>query len=243
MKYILIVIATMCGLLCTNRQKPNRDYFHYFEYIMENYYYYYYQYPDSASEIIRFMEYSTTIYPDFDHFPENEIILSEILPILSGRDIQIKNDDYFTILQGDDTLFCRLRFLFSPCDIDRFIGKSSKEYYRFYSKFSRPRFFDKAGHAVILPEKVIEFQNDYITISERQIEISKTPFRYYINESGEVPIYLFLEYELGKGLRDFCSKEEEGLNGFYYQSLDSLCHDFCINNRIERIVFPSFDYR
>ncbi|WP_299088827.1 hypothetical protein [uncultured Bacteroides sp.] len=242
MKNISIAIAIICGLLCVNTQNQVNDNYYCLKGLVENYYYHYYKYPNSVSEIIQFTEYCLTVDTNYFPSPEKKIIQSEILPRLNNLNIQIVNNDNFGILQNNDTLFCFKKYLFSPCEINLFIGDSAQEYYAFYNRFSKPRFFDKAGFAIILSEKAIDFENDLIKSTEQQIGINSISFRYYMNEKDTIPVFLFLEYEFGKGLRDFCDKKKK-LNTSYYQQLDSLCNEFCINNKIARIIFPSFDYQ
>lgn len=141
MKKIPTIIVLICGLLCTNMQNTVRDDYYYLRDIVENYYYYYYQYPNSASEIIQFTEYCLTVDTNYFSSPEKKIIQSKILPRLDNSNIQIINNDGFGILQNNDTLFYYKKQLFSPCEIDLFIGDSVQEYYAFYNKFSKPRFF------------------------------------------------------------------------------------------------------
>lgn len=242
MKNTPIIIAIICGLLCVNIQAPVEDDYYPFRDIIENYYLHYYEYPNSVSEIIQFTEYCLTVDTNYFPSPEKKTIQSKILPRLNNRNIQIINNDNFGILQNNDTLFYFKKYLFSPCEIDLFIGDSVQEYYAFYSKFSKPRFFDEVGHAIIPSEKDIDFQNDLIKFTEQQTRINDIPFRHYMNGKDTIPVFLFLEYELGKGLRDFCDKKKN-LNKTYYQPLDSLCNKFCSNNKITRIIFSSLDYQ
>lgn len=141
MKKIPTIIVVICGLLCPNMQNTVRDDYYYLRDIVENYFYHYYQYPNSASEIIQFTEYCLSVDTNYFSSPDKKIIQSEILPRLDNSNIQIINNDGFGILQNNDTLFYYKKQLFSPCEIDLFIGDSVQEYYAFYNKFSKPRFF------------------------------------------------------------------------------------------------------
>ena len=242
MKKIPTSIVVICGLLCPNMQNTVRDDYYYLRDIVENYFYHYYQYPNSASEIIQFTEYCLSVDTNYFSSPDKKIIQSEILPRLDNSNIQIINNDGFGILQNNDTLFYYKKQLFSPCEIDLFIGDSVQEYYAFYNKFSKPRFFNETGHAIILSGKNIEFQNDLVKYAEQQIRVNGIPFRYYVNEKDTIPIFLFLEYKFEKGLCNFCDKKKT-LSESYYQPLDSLCNRFCSDNKIARIIFSSLDYQ
>ena len=240
MKKIPTIIVLICGLLCTNMQNTVRYDYYYLRDIVENYYYY--QYPNSASEIIQFTEYCLTVDTNYFSSPEKKIIQSKILPRLDNSNIQIINNDGFGILQNNDTLFYYKKQLFSPCEIDLFIGDSVQEYYAFYNKFSKPRFFNEEGHAIILSGQNIEFQNDLVKYAELQIRMNGIPFRYYVNGKDTIPVFLFLEYDFENGLRSFCDKKKT-LHESYYQPLDSLCNRFCNENKIARIIFSSLNYQ
>lgn len=134
--------------------------------------------------------------------------------------------------------------LFSPCDIALFVNGEPKEYHSFYSKYSKPRFFDYKDSAILSVRMDSIFQLNIMNLQKKFIKTDEKTLscKSYIYENDTIPIYTFLEYKGGDKLHNFCDHSQKIPLNIFYNELNRFCDLFCMENNLSRIIFMLPDY-
>lgn len=247
MRKIFFLICTLCSMYCSPQVCTNMgsdSLYPYLHNIVSGYYYDHYDYPTSIEELMSYMEFNIGFYSE----PYKQIIESLIIPVLDENKsaISIVKDEDFGIYLGTDTLLylSPLSMFLSPCDIPIFIGKDPREYANFIRKFTHPLFFSQQGSAILQPEKLIKnFELQFHGLQRSYFKLkSDTGYNFYMHDNKKIPIHIFLEYKVNKGLYNYCTKEKIERKIDFYKTLDKLLDVFCRKHDCGRIVFVSPDY-
>lgn len=246
-KVMVFIICVLYGTLCSSQNsfKTKEDKMYpYLDDIMRGYYHDYYDYPTSIEELITYSKYSLGFYPE----PYKQIIESFIIPTLTDNKstIRIAKGEDFVIYSGVDTLLYISPFsmFLSPCDIQIFIGKDPKEYANFIRTFINPIFFSQQGEAILLREKLIEdFKLQFSELQQNYLKPElNCIYNSYDYDGEKVPTHLFLEYNVDKGLYNYCTKKEISIKSEFYKALKNMLDIFCRKYNCSRIVFVCPDY-
>lgn len=247
MRKMIFTICTLCSMCCSSQEGSNigsDKMYPYLDNIVSGYYYDHYDYPTSVEELIVYMKSNIGFYSD----SYKQVIESLIMPVLDENKstISIVKGEDFGIYLGTDTLLylSPLSMFLSPCDIPMFIGEDPREYANFIRKFAHPLFFSQQGNAILQPEKLIkDFELQFHELQRSCFKLKPDiGYNFYMHDNKKVPIHVFLEYRVNKGLFNYCTKEKiEGKIDFY-KTLEKLLDVFCRKHDCGGIVFVSPDY-
>lgn len=206
--------------------------------MLEAYYSYNYEYPYNLNTLINTTLSFTNKYPN-DYLDTNKILTITIPNLIKEKEnLNItKNDTLYAItLNSLPILEIKRNNYFSPCELSLFVEDYPQEYQTFLKKYIKPRFFDNNNTSIIDTDLLInQFQRDFHLMQKKYLE--PYTFHYYIYGNDTVPIYTFLEYKKGIGIKEFCNNKTIDNKTLYIKKMETYLNRFCKKNNLSRVIF------